>query len=232
MACHFCLGYCGGLGVVQRNLLSLRFAYGDDAIRTHDYRHTQAYETAKILSGEASDLRMFFCVEVGQKFIGKMITTGLVAEYADVVDLDCFNQPVACTADGLRQLTRGTEQMLDVIEAVDFEMTVRSKVLGSFDGVVKEHYKEQYRRPPAEKVKKQLIEYRRYVTKVREFLNGRGRRRPDHAAYDRLGYVFTDLLHAVELPYDGYFVIFNYMAQIADGYTVSPWTTKLPIFPE
>jgi hypothetical protein len=229
MACHFCLGYCSGLGAVQRNLLSLRHAYGDDAIREHDYRHVQAYETAMILSAEASDLRMFFCVEVGQKLIERTITTGPARDYqlTELSDFDWFQRAVPCTADGLKELIVGADKTLDVIGAIDLEMKIRSSAStlnkagvgmpSLVSGVM---------------AQRQIEEYRRYVAKTREFMSGRGHRRADHDQYDRLGVLFTDFLGTVEMSYDHYFTIFNYMAQITDGSTISPWTTKLPIFQE
>lgn len=216
MTCPFCVGFCEA-SVVERKTVSI--------FDGEDYELQQALDRSKLLPQDvtATNLRMFFCLEVGQMLLRRQcIEIGDRCKDAiGSLSAPWLAAPFLFTKAGLDALELGVDELTLSLEALDFEFGIRKQ--GGDTSVSAQIFTEVLTEP----LIRSLKVYRRCIARTDESV-----RRPasrDHAQFRHVvGAKFVEFFSEVGVMPQDYVSIINLMHQISATETISPWSSKLP----
>lgn len=214
MTCHVCVGFCSRSREARKTVAIFD---GDD------YELDQAQLRSEELpdSRTASELRMFFLVQLGQRLITKKYH-----ELTTLCDLDTLaEEPWVTTRPtmSVKSLVLYTQAVRDGLEnftTIEFEMKIRradghvsSDLFGS--GILKDP------------VIRALGSYRA-VTNCLALSLVRTTKEPQDQLETRCGVAAATTLNEVGLMPQDYLVVLQYLHTITDKETLDPWEMKIP----
>lgn len=176
----------------------------------------------------ATQLRMFFWLEVCQ-FALRLSSVNLIRECelnSVAIDLSWLERRYAPTTFSLKPLLADLELTTERLSALNFEMKVQRHSLELEDHVNAELYSKNLG-PQFQNA----VNY--FKSAVAEFLKVLSRAYPPGVLASKvIATYFIWTLNELSYNSDNMTNVYNYLSTITDTETVSPWTTKLPIFPE
>lgn len=216
MSCQFCLGFCAA-SKVPRSSVSI-FDGEDTALEQARERAAQIPEDIA-----ATNLRMFFCLEIGQLFIRRKCE-----QIADTCGLQgtvtpaWLQTPFPFTHQGLTELLAHVVDMDELFVALDLEMKMRKE--GGVGATTADLFSSGLMTVP---LRDSVARFRRYVQKLDASVR-RSKYRSPTALHHVLGGIFAEFLITMGAMPQDYLTILAIMFNITSTETVSPWTTKIP----
>jgi hypothetical protein len=216
MSCNFCLGFCA-TSKVPRAQTSI-FDGEDTALEQARERASQMPEDIA-----ATNLRMFFCLEIGQLFIRRKCE-----QIADTCGLEgtvtpaWLRTPVQFTHRGLTELIAHVVDMDELFVALDLEMKMRKE--GGVGATTADLFSSGLMTVP---LRDSVTRFHRYVQKLDASVR-RSQYRTPTALHYPLGGMFAEFLITMGAMPQDYVTILTIMFNITSTETVSPWSTKIP----
>lgn len=214
MTCHLCVGFCEG-SKVQRQSVAL--------FDGNDYELDQALSRSKELpdSRAASELRLFFLVDLGQLLIARKY------RYIDrLCDANIFETApwlqtrLVVDSGALARRAVELERALETFEAMKFESVIRRS--GRDGHNTAELLDSGMLLAPLISA---LGLYHGLVRGLRGCLLSA---RSISGALHECGRAATRMLHELDFMPQDYLTALTYLLSINDNETIDPWTSKLP----